>query len=231
MATTIATLANNTQSRLEELPVGGPGQWWSRQYELFTAVAEAENDLMLLIGRPTQIVNFPFTLTQNTVWQAVPKGWLLITDIQGAGAPLYKVNLYDLDYLQSSWGSDWQQDVADTAKRWAPIGFNMFVVHPAPSIPQVVNINAIQYPVTDAWPYNGTETVPFEDNYFEALEIYAAAYARLKELGGEAQIGFQLFEQYLGIAKRMTQIQDRRDPLIFTSGYGAANRTNPTTMR
>ena len=87
MATPISTLADNVQSRLEELPVGGVGQWWSRQFEIYTGLIEACNDLMLLIGRPTQIVNFPFTLTQNSVWQVVPKGWLLITDIQGAGSP------------------------------------------------------------------------------------------------------------------------------------------------
>ena len=230
MGTTIATLADHAQQRIEE-PVGSPGFWWSRQFEIYSALIEAANDLMLLVGRPTQIVNFPFTLLPNTVWQTVPKGWLLITDIDGADGPLYKVNLYDLDYLQSSWGADWQQDVDDTAKRWCPIGFNMFVVHPAVSTPQVVNMAAIQYPTTDPWPYDGTETVPFEDNYFEALEIYAAAYARLKELGGEAQIGFQMLEQYLGIAKRMTAISDRRDPLIFTMGYGSAGRTNPTTKR
>jgi hypothetical protein len=231
MSTTIATLANNVQSRIEENPVGGPGAWWSRQFELYTALIEACNDLMLLIGRPTQIVNFPLTLVPNQVWQVVPKGWLLVTDIQGAGAPLYKVNLWDMDYLQSSWGSDWTQDVDDAAKRWCPIGFNMFAVHPACSTPQTVNVAAIQYPTTDVWPYDGTGTVPFEDNYFEALEIYAAAYCRLKELGGEAQIGFQLLDQYMGIAKRMTQIQDRRDPLLFTMSYGAAGKTNPTTMR
>ena len=168
MATTIATLANQVQSRLEETP-GGAGAWWSRQYELYTALIEAENDLLLLLGRPTQTVNIPFSLVPNQVWQVIPKGLFLITDIQGAGAPLYKINLYDLDYLQSSWGSDWQQDVGDVAKRWAPIGFNMFVVHPAVSTGQTVHINAITYPTTSVWPYDGTQTVPFETNYSSCL--------------------------------------------------------------
>jgi hypothetical protein len=229
VATTIATLANNVQSRLEE-PIGA-GQWWSRQYELYSAIVESMNDLMLLVGRPTQTVNFPFNLIPNQVWQAIPKGLFLITDIQGAGAPLYKVNLYDMDYLQSSWGSDWEQDVGDVAKRWGPVGFNLFFVHPAVSTGQTVNINAITYPTTDVWPYTGTETVPFEDNYFQILEEYAAFYGRIKELGGEFQTGMKLFDQYLAGAKRMSQIQDRRDPLIFSSGYGSAQKTNPTTMR
>jgi hypothetical protein len=230
MATPISTLAANVQSRLEENP-GGPGQWWSAQYEIYSAIMEAQSDLLLLVGRPTQIVNIPFTLTANSVWQAVPKGYLAITDIQGAGSPLYKVNLWDLDYLQTSWQSDWMQDVDDVAVRWAPIGFNLFVVHPAVSTPQTVNVTAIQYPTTDVWPYTGSESVVFEDNFFQLIEEYAAFYCRIKELGGEFQEGMKLFDQYLQGAKRMTAIQDLRDPLLFTSGYGAGQNVNPTTKR
>lgn len=230
MTTPISTLANNVQSRIEEIP-GSAGSWWSRAYEIYTALVEAENDLLLLVGRPTQIVNTPLTLTPNTVWQSVPKGYFAITDIQGAGSPLYKISLWDLDVTQATNGSDWEQDIALVARRWAPIGFNMFCVWPACSTPQTVNVTAIQYPTTQVWPYDGTQTVPFEDNYFEALEIYASFYCRIKELGAEFQEGLKLFQQYMGIAQRMTQISDLRDPLLFSSGFGAANTVNPTTRR
>lgn len=225
---TLSTLASYVQPRLEELPNGG---FWSLQYEIFSALAEAQNDLMLLVGRPTQVVNFPFTLTPNTVWQTVPKGIFQITDIQGAGSPLYKINLWDLDFLQSSWDSTWTQDVDTVAQRWAPIAFNMFAVHPAVATAQTVNITAIQYPQTDVWPYTGNEPIIFEDSYFVALEIYSVFYCKLKELGGEAQEGLQLLQQYLDLARRMTQIQNLRDPLLFSSGFGAANLVNPTTRR
>ena len=230
MATPISTLAANVQSRLEENP-GGPGQWWSQQFEVFSALMEAQNDLLLLVGRPTQIVNVPFTLTANSVWQAVPKGYLAITDIQGAGSPLYKVNLWDLDYLQTSWQSDWMQDVDDVAVRWAPIGFNLFVVHPAVSTPQTVNVTAIQYPTSDVWPYTGSESVVFSDEFFVALEIYAAAYCRIKELGGEFQEGLKMMDQYMQLAKRLTQLSDLKDPLLFTMGFGGSQSVNPTTKR
>lgn len=225
---TIATLAPFVQNRIEELPEGG---FWSEQFEVFTAIAEAQNDLLLLVGRPTQVVNFPFTLTPNAVWQAVPKGLLAITDVQGAGSPLYKINLYDLDYLQSSWAPDWTQDVDVAAVRWAPIGFNLFVVHPAVATAQTVNITAIQYPQTDVWPYTGAEGIVFSDEFFVALELYAAAYCRVKEFGGEANIGGKLLDQYFQLARRMTAIQDRRDPLLFTTNFGASQTTNPTTKR
>ena len=227
--TPISTLAANLQSRLEE--PSGPGAWWSLQYELYTALAEAENDLMLLVGRPTQIVNVPFSLAPNTVWQTLPKGYFAITDIQGFSSPLYKVNLWDMDYLMSSWGPDWTQDVDQVAARWAPIGFNMFAIHPAVSTAQTVNVTAIQYPMTDVWPYTGAEAVPFEDNFFQLLEVYAAHYCRIKEIGGEFQEGMKLFDEYMQGAKRMTTLQDKRDPLLFTSGYGGSQNINPTTRR
>jgi hypothetical protein len=131
----------------------------------------------------------------------------------------------------TSWGPDWAQDVDNAAYRWAPIGFNMFAVHPAVATAQTVNITAIQYPTTDVWPYTGAETVQFEDNYFQLIEEYAAFYCRIKEMGGEFQEGMKLFEQYMLGAKRMTQIQDKRDPLLFTSGFGGTQNVNPGTRR
>lgn len=229
MATAISTLCDYVQNRLEENI--GAGSWWSRQYELYTAIIEACNDLILLVGRPTQEVDVPFNLVPNTVWQTVPKGLFAITDIQGAGSPLYKVNLYDLDYFQSSWGSDWEQDVDTAARRWCPLGFNMFVVHPAVNVSQTVHLYGISYPTTSTWPYDGTQTVPFSDEFFVALEEYAAHYARIKETGLEHQEGVNLLQSYMNSARRMSQIQDLRDPLLFTSGFGASMNVDPTTMR
>ena len=229
MATTIDTLADYVQPRLEEPQ--GPGIFWSRVFELYSGVVEAMNDLMLLVGRPTQEVQVNFTLQPNTCFQTVPTGLLLISDIQGAGSPLYKISIYDLDYLQSSWGPDWEQDVDEVSRRWAPVGFNMFVVHPAVSVAQTVQLTGIAYPAQSTWPYPSTLTVPFEDQYFVALELYCSWYARLKELGGEAQEGIALFQQYLDMARRMTEIQSDRDPLLFTMGWGASQNVNPTTKR
>jgi hypothetical protein len=73
--------------------------------------------------------------------------------------------------------------------------------------------------------------VVFEDNFFQLIEEYAAFYCRIKELGGEFAEGMKLFEQYLQGAKRMSAIQDLRDPLLFSGGYGGIQSVNPTTKR
>jgi len=97
------------------------------------------NDLILLVGRPTQMVSFPFNLAPNSVWQSF-SGYdfgggffggggfgggsalfYLITDIQGPQSTLWKVNLHDIDYVAPSWGPDWENDVAENPLRWFPI--------------------------------------------------------------------------------------------------------------
>ena len=229
MSTPISTLAVSIQNRLEESPTGPPGAFWSYQFEILTAAVEALNDLMVLAGRPLQTINTPYTLTPNTVWQPYPIGVFLITDLWGAGGVIRKTDLNSMDFV-SSYGPDWEQDTSpDGPRRWLPVGMTMFAVHPAPSVPMTVNIDAIQYPVAAPWPYTGAETVPFEDNWFQAIEMYATSYCHIKEGGQDFQQSLTLFQQYMSIAKRMSGIQDRRDPLVFAPSLGAAAGTNQVT--
>lgn len=218
--TSIDTLAANVINRVEE---SNPSVFWIKNYEIYTALVEAENDLMMLVGRPTQTVNVPFTLTPNTVWQRVPKGIFLITDIWGSQSQIRKCSLYDLDYSQASWGSDWENDTDDAGPlRWAPLGVGMFAVHPAPTAAMSVTLDAIAYPVaSSAFPYTGSETVPFHHEMFSALEEYAAVYLRLKEMGPEFTEAMSVYQNYLTMASRLTEIEDRRDRLIFDRAFGA----------
>ena len=231
---TISDLIPQVQSRLEEFagPVGD-GEWWSIRFELRTALIEAMNDLLVLIGRPTQAVNQQLTLTPNTPWQSTPVGIIMITDIYGATGQLRCVSLHDLDYVQSSWNPAWEQDIDGPygPVRWAPIGFNLFVVHPAPSVPTNVTFSGIAYPTTAAYPYTGAEPVIFHDEVFAALEAYAALYARLKEGGQDMQQAMTLYREYLTVAQRLTTIEDRRDPFIFSPSFGAGSGLDSLTKR
>ena len=215
----ISTLADHVQERLEET-VGSPGTFWLRQAEVYTALIEACNDLLILVGRPSLTVNLPFTLQPNSVWQTLPSGLFLITDVIGPSSTLWKMSLYEMDYVQSSWGPDWENDTTDTPKRWFPIGLSRFGVHPACTTPTQILLTGIAYPTTNPWPYNGAETAPYHHEFFEALEQYAAHYCRIKETGAEMDESLSLYQGYLSLAERMTQIEDRRDPLIFSKAVG-----------
>jgi len=224
--TPISTLAANVLARLEENYTSGVDTgpvFWNKNFEVYTAVVEAMNDLLLLVGRPTQTVGLQFNLTPNSVWQYLPKGLFLISDVWGPQSRLRKGTLFDLDYNQSSWGSDWENDTSPSGPTlWCPCGFNIFIVHPAPTAPQTVLLDGIAYPVAEtAFPYSGSETVPFHHEAFGWIEQYAAHYARIKEGSQEFQESLILYQNYLQGAKRMTEIEDRRDPLVFSPSFGA----------
>lgn len=210
----------------------GPGIFWSLQFEVWTSIVEGINELMLLVGRPTQTVNVPYTIQPGSVWQDVPKGMFCITGIQGAASQLYKITLQDLDYTQSNNGSDWENDVGDTVERWAPIGFTKFIAYPVVTEAQNVLVTGIALPTTEGWPYSGNSLVPFHDEFLDAIEKYAAAYLAFKEgSGGEFTVAIGLLKDFMGRAKRASQIEDRRDDYIFNRAIGSQAQPNPNERR
>lgn len=229
--TAISVLAQNVMQRLEEdLPPDGP-VFWNLQYEVYTAIVEAMNELMLLVGRPTMTVQAQLNLASNTVWQSLPKGLIAISDIYGPSSLLRKVTLFDLDYTQFGSGSDWECDTADAPVRWFPIGLNLFGIHPAANSSFQATVNAVQYPVAAPFPYSGSEVIPFQHEFHVALELYACTYLRLKELGAEFQTSLSMLGEFYKIAERMSQIQDRRDSLVFSRTFGVPAGVNPIQRR
>lgn len=224
---TISELQANLADRLQD----PAGTFWLQTYEQFSAIAEGINDLLLLIGRPTQLINIPVTLTPNICWQSIPPNMLAITTIRSSTSMLWKTSLYAMDYLQSSWGSDWEGDVAMVPQRWAPLGLTYFLVHPAPSTPIIVQMTGIANPILTPWPPTGSEVSPFHQEFNVALQMYAAAYCKLKTVGDDSLEGDILFQEYLDIAQRLSQIADRRDPLIFSKSFGTPSAPSVVTLR
>lgn len=224
---TIADLLPRVQNRLEE---SNPAIFWDDDFELNSAIVEAECDLLLLVGRPDLIVNQPFSIVPNTPWQVLPKGMFCLTNIQGQASEVWKVTLEDLDYSQVS-DSGWEQDIGETIQKWAPISFGKFVVWPAVAEAQTVLLTGIASPIQSVWPYASDQPVNFQDPYFSALEKYASGYCRIKEGSAEASEGVKLYQDYLQNAKRMTQLQDRIDPYLFSGATGSQTVTNPTAKR
>jgi hypothetical protein len=235
MPLTINDLVPKVQNRLEEdtnTTAFPDGTFWSIQFEIRTAIAEACNDLMLLVGRPTQTVNQTVALAVGSVWNALPAGVFALTDIYGASGQLRRATLFDMDMVQSSWGPDWESDTSVTGPlRWGPLGFSGFFVHPAPSVPLNVTVTAVRYPIVVPWPYGGSEQISFQNEMAAALEMYAAHYARIKEGSQDFQSSLQLYKDYIAMAKRLTAIEDVRDSVIFSPGFGGQAGTNGLTQR
>lgn len=224
LTSTIAELAPAVSERLQD----NSNVFWSLNFEVYAGLAEGISELLLIIGRPTVIFNQSITLLPNTCFQPMPTGLLCVTNIQTTVSVLGKTKMRTLDYLCSSWSPAWQSERAAMPNRWAPLGLSQFIVHPAPLQPITVNVAGIAYPFTDTWPPNGAESSPFHKEVNQALEMYAAAYCRTKEIGNDAQEGFALYQQFLEIGRRLSVIEDRRDSLIWTRSLGAT--TSPSQV-
>lgn len=224
LTSTVADLSQSTLDRVQD----PTGIFWSRQNEAFTAIVEGISELMLAIGRPMIQNSLTVTLTPNTVWQSMPAGMLSIAQIRSAGSQLWKTSLHTLDYLGASWSPAWESDRAPLPLRWAPLGLTTFIVHPAPLQPITVVMAGITYPVIATWPYDGTQTSPWHKEVDDALEMYAASYLRLKDLGDDMLEGQQLYKNFQQIAQRLSAIEDRRDSLVWSASFGA--RTAPSQV-
>lgn len=227
LTSTIAELAPDVSERLQD----DSNVFWSLDYEIFGGLAEAISELLLIVGRPTQTFNQSFTPALNTCFNAMPSGVLALTNIRSTLSNLPKTSLRNLDYLCSSWSPSWQSERGPIPKRWAPLGLNMFVLHPAPTQPIELNITGIQYPFLDSWPPNGTETSPFAKEFNQALQLYAASYARTKEIGQDFQEGLSMYQQFLEIGQRMSVIEDRKDSLVWCRAFGAATAPSQVAHR
>lgn len=228
MATsTISQLAPAVGDRLQDPTF----TFWNERFEVYAGLAEAMSELLLLVGRPTNYFNQLVTIEANTCFQPMPSGLLCITNINLNGSFLKKTSLHALDYTQSSWGSGWQSDRAPLCQRWAPLGLGMFIVHPAPLQPITAQITGVATPLSDTWPPSGTESIPFEKNLDQALELFAASYCTVKETGNEFVEGQKLYQQFLSIAKRYSTIQDRRDDLVFSQSFGTPTAPSVVSKR
>ena len=162
----------------------------------------------------------------------MPAGMLFLSNVSGVGGELRSVNLHDMDYIQSSWASTWSNDTSPNGPlRWFSLGFNLFGVHPAATVPTTITITGIQSVTMNPYPYLGTEPLIFHDELEAALEQYATVYGKLKEGGAEVQNSTQLYLEYLATAERNTEIEDRRDPVIFSPSFGGGSGLDPLVRR
>jgi hypothetical protein len=226
--TTISVLAQNVLARVQD----PSAIFWDLHLEVYPALVEAINDLMLIIGRPTTIYQTTIQLNPLICWQPMPENMLALTNVRTNFANLWKTSLHSMDLTQASWTSSWETDVAPAPQRWFPVGFSYWGVHPAPEQTMTVIVTGVGYPVPNAvFPPTGNETSPFSDEFFQALELYAAAYLRIKDGGDDMLEGQELYQQYLQIAQRLSKLEDRKDSLVYSAAFGVRNALSKVTLR
>lgn len=121
--------------------------------------------------------------------------------------------------------------VVQQIQYWFPVGLNQFGIFPQLTVSQQVSISYLAYPVTVSPPYTGTETVPFQQEFLDGLQEYAAHVLRLKEAGYEFQASQTNYQEFLDTMRQLAVFQSRHDSLVFTTAAGAKMRVNPVEVR
>lgn len=228
--TTIANLASQVYQRLEEDPAN-PIFW--TQYEVYTALVEAMNEAALLTGVVQTVQPTALTLPINTTYITMPKGAIALLRMTGP-FPIQKTEVFALDQMIPGWetvGGTTANPPVQQILYWFPVGLTKFGIYPQLSVPQNVLITFLAYPVAETRPYSGAETVPFQQEFQDALQQYAGHILRTKEAGQEFEESQTIYQQFLDTMRSLNIFQARHDSLVFTQKVGAPVRVVSVEVR
>lgn len=230
MATTIANLAVQVYQRLEENPAA-PVYW--TQYEVYTALVEAMNEAALLTGVVQTVQSTTIDLPTDTNFVPMPTGAIALLRVVAAQA-VQKTELFVLDQLIPSWetqGGAGANPAVQKIQYWFPLGLDQFGIYPKLTADQQVKVTYLSYPVAETRPYTGAETVPFQVEFQDALQQYAAHILRMKEATAEFDESQAIYQQFLDTMRSLSVFQARHDSLVFSRSIGAPVRVVPVEVR
>lgn len=243
---TIYDLLPDILSRLEEdLPAGynsvtappnpqgapdGP-VFWRLKGEIYVQMVEAMFQAALLTGF-VQKNDVPVTLTAGFTYYPLQNSNLNIGLPPGIIAPIRmrapyqirKTTQSALDLNRPTWQ---QEDATDQILAWFPLGVSYFGIYPQGLYDQTVLMDFIVCPVNQPRPYDGTQTVPFNVEFYDLLSQYAASMLRTKEGGAEAEEADVVFNAFASRMKELSMFQSRIDSLDYSPAFGGASRVNP----
>lgn len=222
----ISDLGLQVQDRLEETR-GTPGIFWNLQSELYPLIVEAMCAATLMSGEPQARATSPYTLTPESNLQPMPTGAVAILRVEGPGT-VKKTTVYDLDRLTPGW----EGVSGDQVEYWFPVGLTQFGIYPQVTTAQQVVLSYIAQPVIMASGYDGTQVIPFQNEYTFGLVEHAAAMARLKEGGQEFMGGLQELDRAIDKLLALGRYGYRRGAIKFTRAMGVqAGDVNDATKR
>jgi len=218
---TISTLASDIQNQLEE-PVG-PGIFWDIDNEIFPDFVVALNESTLITGEPQfRAATSLFTIPTSTVFTplALPADAVALLRVEGPGSMAFqKYSLWDLDRHLPGW----ELSTGPNPLAWFPFGLGQFGVYPNLTAPAEVILSYVQMPVPSAPPWDGTQVIPFQPEYFDGLKDAAQHYLQLKEGDPEFTQSFGAYNRFLASCERMSNFAWRKNSLRFTKSGGASS--------
>lgn len=226
----LSDLLNDVLGRIEELtPPNGP-IFWNLTGEVYPQMVDAMFEAALITG-VVQLSSQQVSLAAGTTYFSlqygtnVPKGILAALRMR-APYSIRKTTLDGLDRMIPNWQ---QATPGNQIRSWFPLGVSMFGIFPQLAAEANVVMDFIVSPVNEARPYSGNESIPFQTEFIDFLNQYAAAMLRCKEGTSEAEEASVVYSQYLSKMKQLSAFQGRLDNLVFTGAYGGRSQVNART--
>jgi hypothetical protein len=225
---TISTISPNVASRLEENAASTV--FWSTQYEIYPAIAEAMMLATLITGEPQVRGSAPYIIPASTIFTplAMPSDAIALLRVEGPNSlPIQKCWIWDLDRQLPGW----EVATGDTPQFWVPFGLSFFGVIPCLTAPAQIVLSYVQTPVLTPPPYTGNESIPFATEYFDGLEDLSEVIARFKEGNPEFQQAFTPLNRALACFEALSRFAYRKNSLRFTRAGGASSALNDVRSR
>ena len=226
----LSDIENRVQDRLEE--PHGAGIFWSLQYEIRPLLVEAMSMAALITGEPEIRQTQATQLAANTTVFSAPANSVAILKIESAnGTPVKKETLWSLSQMNPNWESE----TGPLIKYWFPLGLTQFAIYPKLTGPINVVITYVGLPIATpaASPiaFTGQESIPFQVEYLEGFEEYAASMCRLKEATQEFFDGLKQFDRFLSRTWELSKFATRKSSLRFTKVKGVDAQITEITMK
>lgn len=222
--TTIADIETTVSARLEDGD-DDIGVFWSVQNEIRPAIVEAMNEATLITGEPQVRAKAAFDIPASTVFTplTMPSDAIALLRVEGANSlPTKKCWIWDLDKQFPGW----ETMVGDKPRFWFPFGLTQFGIFPCLKADVQVVLNYVQIPVNTPPIYTGAEVIPFQSEYIEGFEEYAAHILRLKEGSPDFDQSMPEYQKFLSAMEELSSFAYRKNSLRFTRTGGAQSAIN-----
>jgi hypothetical protein len=227
---TISNLETDVQRQLEEAP-DDSGIFWSVANEIRPALVEAMNESTLITGEPQfRAFSTLFTIPTSTVFTplALPADCVALLRVEAGGSlPFQKYSLWDLDRSFPGW----ELTTGENPLAWFPFGLGQFGIYPNLTASAQVILSYVQMPVPSAPPWDGTQVIPFQPEYFDGLKDAAQHYLQFKEGDPEFTQSFGPYNRFLASSEQMSHFAWRKNSLRFTRSGGASSAITPVRTK
>jgi hypothetical protein len=227
---TISSLEVQVQNQLEEAP-DDSGIFWSVEYEIRPALIEAMCEATVITGEPQfRATSSPFTVPSSTVFAplTLPSDAVALLRVEGGdGYAIQKCSIWDLDRHYPGW----EVATGNNPTFWFPFGLGQFGIYPNLTANINVILSYVQLPFLTAPPWNGTQVIPFQPEYYDGLMDAAQHYLQLKEGDPEFSQSFAAFNRFLASCEQMSNFAWRKNSLRFTKTGGASSAITETRQK